>query len=94
MRYSLESFAYRAGPTGTNDRAKKKRRKIAFERALELAAIFGALEMASTLWHSDAQSLLAKLVVIDEAGQATEPMSVIAMNLLAKTGHLALVGDR
>ena len=35
-----------------------------------------------------------KLVVIDEAGQATEPMSVIAMNLLAETGRLALVGDR
>ena len=83
MPYSLESFAEHAGPMGKNDRAKKKRRKKAFERALELAAIFGTLEMASTLWRSDAQPLLAKLVVIDEAGQATEPMSVIAMNLLA-----------
>ena len=92
--YSLGSFAEHAGPMGKNDRAKKKRRKIAFERALELSAIFGTLEMASTLWRSDAQPLLAKLVVIDEAGQATEPMSVIAMNLLAETGHLALVGDR
>ena len=76
-----------------NNKAKKKRRRVAFERALELAAVFGTLEMASTLSHSDVPPLLADLVVIDEAGQATEPLCLIPMTLLAEEGHVALVGD-
>ena len=32
-------------------------------------------------------------MVIDEAGQVTEPLCLIPMTLLAEEGHVALVGD-
>ena len=59
----------------------------------ELSAVFGTLEMAATLSHPAEADLRVGLVVIDEAGQATEPLCIIPMTYLAKQGHVALVGD-
>ena len=56
-------------------------------------AAFGTLEMCSELDHSGHPRLKVPFLTVDEAGQATEPFTLVALEKVAVQGHVALVGD-
>ena len=91
--HSLQVYSEETEGTAVNRKAKQRRRKAMMERALQNSAVFGTLEKAADLHHNDCRPLVARMVVIDEAAQATEPLCLIPMSYLAVQGHTALVGD-
>ena len=89
LAYSLQEHAERSeGLSGPN----KKRRTAALRKLRTCTAGFGTLEAAANLEVAGEDSLQVPAVIIDEAGQATEPCCVIVLGLLAAQGHLVLVG--
>jgi len=90
------SLAAAAGETEEWTRSQKARRRIraaAHKDLLGKTAVFGTLEMCADLRHAEQPPPCVAVVIVDEAAQATEPMSVIPLTFLAKDGRVALVGD-
>ena len=54
--------------------------------------MIGTLEMACET-QSKANRWTTKLIVVDEAGQATEPMTIIPFLLASADTHIVLIGD-
>ena len=54
-------------------------------------AVVGTLESAANLKHHNAWA--TPIIVIDEAGQATEPMALIPLMLARDSSHVVLIGD-
>ena len=54
--------------------------------------VIGTLEMACDL-QTEAVSWTSKLILVDEAAQATEPMTLIPFTLADAGTHVVLIGD-
>jgi superfamily I DNA and/or RNA helicase len=76
-------------PTIMNKRAKKRRKLWEREALADMEVVIGTLEMASDLQVEAA----VQLILVDEAAQATEPMTLIPVKLAGTETHAVLIGD-
>ena len=60
--------------------------------AKKAGVMIGTLDMACDT-RSDEFPLTTKLMLVDEAGQATEPMTIIPFMLANAHTHIVLIGD-
>jgi hypothetical protein len=74
-----------------NSKAKAKRRGVCDRLSIEADLVFGTLETAKELPFSGPHC--ARFVLIDEAGQGTEPYCMCPISKLAFDGHLVMIGD-
>jgi len=80
-------------PSSNSKKAMKRRRQ--WERkafAEHTDAVIGTLEMACDLQTEDFP-WTSQLILVDEAAQATEPMTIIPIQLADPDSHLVLIGD-
>jgi len=54
--------------------------------------VIGTLEMACDIRTED-EPWTSKLILVDEAAQATEPMTIIPFQLADADTHVVLIGD-
>ena len=79
--------------TGTNSKAKKNRKNWQSEQfATEVDVIIGTLELAGEI-RTEKWPWTSPVIVVDEAAQATEPMTLIPLQLADADAHLILIGD-
>ena len=77
----------------TNQRARKRRRQCESQVfAEETDVVIGTLEMASDL-RTKGCPWTSPLILVDEAAQATEPMTLIPFQLVDDRTHVVLIGD-
>ena len=79
-------------PTSNSTKAKKRRRQLESEAFAKADVVIGTLEMSSDLATKDRQRS-TPLILVDEAAQATEPMTVMVFQLARGDTHVVLVGD-
>ena len=94
-RVSSQEMAIAADwdPSSMSKRARKRRRQWESQTFAEDTDVaIGSLEMASDLRTVDLP-WTSKLILVDEAAQATEPMTVIPFQLADADTHVVLVGD-
>ena len=70
----------------------KRRKQGEMKVLINTEVMFGTLEMASQACCKDF-SWRTKLIVVDEAGQATEPLTLIPLQFADPDGHIVLIGD-
>ena len=74
-------------------KAKRRRKKWEIELlAKRTDVMIGTLEMACET-RSNENAWTTKLILVDEAGQATEPMTIIPFLLANADTHIVLIGD-
>ena len=79
--------------TGINPKAKKNRKNWQSEQfATEVDVIIGTLELAGEI-RTEKWPWTSPVIVVDEAAQATEPMTLIPLQLADADAHLILIGD-
>ena len=79
--------------TSHSKKAKKRRRKWEIQAFAERTGVVtGTLEMACDL-PTDDLLWTSRLIVVDEAAQATEPMTLIPLQLADDDTHVVLIGD-
>ena len=74
--------------TSMNRNAKKRRKQRESQALADMDVVIGTLEMAS-----DLQVAAVQLILVDEAAQATEPMTLIPFKLAGTKTHAVLIGD-
>jgi len=79
--------------TGANQNAKRNRKNWQSEQfATEIGVVIGTLELAGEI-QTQKRPWTSQVIVVDEAGQTTEPMTLIPLQLAATDAHLILIGD-
>ena len=80
-------------PSSTSKKAKKRRRHWESKAfANDTDVVIGTLEMACEICTEDLP-WTSKLILVDEAAQATEPMTLIPLQLANAHTHVVLMGD-
>ena len=80
-------------PSINNITGRKRRREWQSQQfAKKTDVVIGTLELACDIRTKDAH-WTSELIVVDEAAQATEPMTLIPLQLAAADAHLVLIGD-
>ena len=72
--------------------AKKRRRQLESQAFAQADVVLGTLEMSSDLATQHRQ-WTTPLILVDEAAQATEPMTVMLFQLARGDTHVVLIGD-
>ena len=75
-------------PTSMSKNAKMRRKQWESQALADMDVVIGTLEMAS-----DLQVEAVQLILVDEAAQATEPMTLIPFKLAGTDTHVVLIGD-
>ena len=95
LRFSSQVMAIAADwDRESNSKKAKKRRRHWESRAFALNtdAVIGTLEMACDI-RTEGETWTSKLILVDEAAQATEPMTIIPFQLAGPDTHVVLMGD-
>ena len=80
-------------PSSNSTKARKRRREWQSQQFAEKSdVVIGTLELACDIRTKDAH-WTSELIVVDEAAQTTEPMTLIPLQLAAADAHLILIGD-
>ena len=79
-------------PSSNSKNARKRRKQWESQAFVEADVVIGTLEMACDLGTKESQ-WTTPLILVDEAAQATEPMTVIPFQLARGDTHVVLIGD-
>ena len=90
-RISSQAMAVRQW-SSTSPKARKWRKQWENEQFVKQDVVIGTLEMAADLCNEQCP-WTTPLILVDEAGQATEPMTVIPFQLARRDTRVVLIGD-
>ena len=79
-------------PMSNSPNAKKRRRQLESQAFAQADVVLGTLEMSSDL-ATKHREWTTPLILVDEAAQATEPMTVMLFQLARGDTHVVLIGD-